>query len=525
MRSVIKYYVLLLIVLISTTKQTFAQADILLYNGKIFTADTGNLYVQALAIKGNKIMAAGANKAIAKLAGNRTKRIDLKGKTVIPGINDAHDHAGFLVPIRKSFDAGYSLEGPDKKSVIDSVAHLLQNAKPGEWISGMIGMAVFTDTSMRAALDSLAPNNPVHLQNPWGHGLILNSYALKLLHIADDEPDPLGGWHVRKPNSNLITGAMYEYAQWPVWRALAAAEPDHFIQQLRLYAGEQIKMGITTVQFMDLLPQTNDYFVKADLPQRIRLIPFISTTKTGRDLGEWANVDVHPTPLVYVSGSKYLIDGTPFEEGCLNRKPYPGKPYWYGRTDMPVDTIEQILREAYNSNTQLMMHIAGDSMGIVLGLMKQIGQDSVWKRKRVRFEHNATNSATAADIQMIKEMGIVMAHTPKFGHRCRLRSFLDKGIIVSISPDGTINPFDDMLTMTSKQTDPVENITMEQVVIAYTRTNAWAEFAEKTKGILMPGMLADLTVLSRDIFTIPAAQLPATKSVLTMVDGQIKYKE
>ena len=126
---------------------------------------------------------------------------------------------------------------------------------------------------------------------------------------------------------------------------------------------------------------------------------------------------------------------------------------------------------------------------------------------------------------MIKEMGIVMAHTPKFGHRCRLRSFLDKGIIVSISPDGTINPFDDMLTMTSKQTDPVENITMEQAVIAYTRTNAWAEFAEKTKGILMPGMLADLTVLSRDIFTIPAAQLPATKSVLTMVDGQIKYKE
>ena len=114
-----------------------------------------------------------------------------------------------------------------------------------------MGMVVFTDPLMRSVLDSLAPNNPVELQNMWGHGIVLNSYALKMLGIADDEPDPLGGWYARKSGSNLITGALYEYAQWPVWLAMSAAEPDHLIEGLRQYSNEQIKMGITTVEFMN----------------------------------------------------------------------------------------------------------------------------------------------------------------------------------------------------------------------------------------------------------------------------------
>ena len=308
----------------------------------------------------------------------------------------------------------------------------------------------------------------------------------------------------------------------------------HWLQQnlniiykdLKLYADEQIKMGITTVQFMNNFPLVEDYFIKANLPQRIRLIPFPGTTKDGRNLNEWKNINTHPTSLMYVSGIKYLIDGTPFEEACLNRKPYPDKPNWYGRTDMPIDTIKQILKEAYKGNTQLLMHIVGDSsMNIVLTLMKQFGNDAVWKAKRVRFEHNATSNASSSDIQMIQDMGIIMAHTPKYGHGCHLQSFLDKGIIVSVSPDGTTNPFLDIMMMTSQQTDPKENITVEQAVIAYTKTNAYAEFAEKEKGTLMPGMLADIAVLSQDIFTIPKEQLPATKSLLTIVDGKIVYEQ
>ena len=105
-----------------------------------------------------------------------------------------------------------------------------------------------------------------------------------------------------------------------------------------------------------------------------------------------------------------------------------------------------------------------------------------------------------------------------------VRSLLLDDILVGIAPDGTINPFWDMMMITSQQTNPDENITREQAVIAYTKTNAYAEFKEKEKGMLIPGMLADLTVLSQDIFTIPKEKLPATRSLLTMIDGKIVYR-
>lgn len=523
-----RYFSIICFLFLLSQNYLIAQtADIIITNGKIFTSDARELYVQALAIKGNKIIACGTNEAILKLANSKTKKIDVHGKTIVPGFNDAHDHPYFLSQIGKSFSSGFSIPGPGKQAVIDSVASLAKQAKSNEWISGSIGMVVFNDTTMRKLLDSVAPNNPVQLQVMWGHGIVLNSYALKMLGIADNEPDFLGGWYVRKSGSKHITGALNEYAQWQVWLALSAAEPDHIIEGLRQYSNEQIKMGITTVQFMNFdFPTAAPYYIKADLPQRIHIIPFPGTNKNGRSLSEWKNINTHPAPLIYVSGIKYLLDGSPLEQGAFNKQHYPNKPNWYGRTNMPVDTIKQILLEAYNSQTQLMMHIVGDStMSVVLSMMKQIGNDAVWRNKRIRFEHNASGNATPEDIQMIYDMGIIMAHTPKYGRGSHIQSFLDKGIIVSVSPDGTTNPFLDIMIMTSQQDDLKENMTVEKAVIAYTKTNAYAEFTEKEKGTLMPGMVADLAVLSQDIFTIPSEQLPTTKSVLTMVNGKIIYEQ
>ncbi len=505
------------------------QADMILTGGKIFTSETSRLYVQALAIKGNKIIAIGSDTEIKKMAGNKTKKIDLHGKTVVPGFNNAHDHLGWAIPLGNFFTAEFSVPGPDRKSVIDSVARLARVAKPGEWISGLIGMIIYDDHDMRRVLDSLSPNNPVQLQIMWGHGVVLNSYAMRVLNIAENEPDPLGGWYMRKAGSDTITGALYEYAQWPAIQAIAAAQPSNVIQSLQNVSQQQIRMGITTVQHMNYFHPSEmaNFFTSADLPQRIRIIPFPGTANNRREIDEWKKVNAHPAPLVYVSGIKYLIDGTPFDGSALIKTPYPDSAGWFGRTDFPEDTIRQIIREAYNSNTQLLIHIVGDStLAVVLSLMKQTGTNAAWRSKRVRIEHNFSATATPAEIQAIRDMGIIMAHTPKYAQSGHLRSFLDKGIIVSVSPDGTPpGPFIDILLMTTLQTDPTENITREEAVIAYTKTNAFAEFAEKEKGTLMPGMLADLAVLSQDIFTVPVDQLPATRSVLTMVNGRIVYQE
>lgn len=518
---------LMVLLLTNTTKAIAQQADLILVNGKIFTSDPSNLYVQALAIKGNKILAVGSNTAIGKLASANTRRVDLQGKTVVPGFNDAHDHLGWFAPVGVGYT--YTKTNPaglSKAAVLDSVARLVKLAKPNQWIRGFIGTSIFFDSTMRNALDSIAPENPVMLQIWWGHGQVVNRKALQVSGLSDSSPDPLGGWYVK--TSNKIT-AVHQNAQLPIWNAWSVSEPENLIAGLRSYAQEQLRGGITTVQHMGSTLNGKEsvrIFQEADLPQRIRIIAWPHTTPAGRKLWEWVLKEKQPTPRVSLSGVKYTIDGTPMERNALRSTPYPGTPNWYGRFNYPVDTIKQILKEALASNEQLMMHITADSsFRNILSLMKQTGSPTRWKQKRVRIEHNCVGDITPAQRKDLKDMGILLMHTSWYCMAGPLRSLVEDGVLFGIAPDGTTNPFLEIMLMTSTATNPKENLTVEQAVIAYTRTNAYAEFKEKEKGMLAKGMLADLAVLSQDIFTIPAQQLPATHSVLTIIDGKIVYHQ
>jgi predicted amidohydrolase YtcJ len=514
-------------------KATAQGADLILSNGKIFTSDAKQLYVQALAIKGNKILATGSNAAIAKFAMSKTEKIDLKGKVVVPGFNDAHDHPGWDAPIGKQYTySEFNPVGLSKAAVLDSVGRLVKEAKPGEWVHGAIGVAVFLDSSMRRALDSIAPNNPVALQIWWGHGLTVNGKALEAAGLSDMGKDPVGGWYIRNA-SNQISG-LQQNAQPPIWIAMNKSEPQNLVKGMQAFAQRQLPGGITTVQFMGTgfnKTEATAILRAAKLPHRIRMIAWPRSTAEGRQLNDWKTEETKPTPLTYLSGIKYVIDGSPMEQNALRSVPYPDKPSWYGRFNYPIDTMKQILREALATNRQLMMHITADSsFGVVLSLMKELATAEQWRAKRVRIEHNCvgeyeTGNISAANRKTVKDLGILMMHTPKFCMGSPLRSLLDSGIVIGIAPDGTDNPFVEIMLMTSTHANPKENLTREQAVIAYTKTNAYAEFKEKEKGTLMPGMLADLAILSQDIFTIPAQQLPATKSVLTIVDGKIVYKQ
>jgi predicted amidohydrolase YtcJ len=138
-------------------------ADIILTHGKIFTSDQNQLFVEALAIKGNRIITTGTDKDIIKYTGTATYRINLEGKTVLPGFNDAHDHLGWNNPPGLTFSYPEIPAGPDKGQLLDSISRLVRLAKPGQWFSGWIGTQVLFDTTMRDALDRLAPSNPVVL--------------------------------------------------------------------------------------------------------------------------------------------------------------------------------------------------------------------------------------------------------------------------------------------------------------------------------------------------------------------------
>ncbi|MEO6869782.1 MAG: amidohydrolase family protein [Ginsengibacter sp.] len=523
------FSLLLLYLLLAQLTITAQTADIIITNGKVFTSDISKLYVQAIAIKGNKIIASGTNEAILKFADSKTKKIDVQGKTVVPGFNDAHDHPGWLAHIGKFFNQNPDLNshGLSKSAVLDSIALMLKQAKPGEWIHGFIGTDVFFDTSMRASLDSMAPGNPVALQIWWGHGIVLNQKALEKSGLSDENNDPVGGWYIRN-NSNKIT-SLQQNAQAPVWIALYESEPANLIKGLRAFSQEQLSGGITSVQFMGTGLKAKDAeeeFGKANLPQRIRIMKWQRTTAAGRQSSDWNMKGIKSTPLFTISGVKYVIDGTPMEGNSLHKKASLSPGEKNGRLNYSIDTMKQIFKEALNSNDQLMMHITGDSsFEVVLSLIQQTASAEEFTSKRIRVEHNCVGPVSDVQKSVLKKYNILMMHTPKYCQASPLRSLYNYGVVIGISPDGTTNPFFDIMMCTSMQSDPSENLTREQAVIAYTKNNAYAEFKEKEKGTLMPGMLADLAVLSQDIFTVPPGQLPATKSILTMIDGKIMYED
>ncbi|MFD2718380.1 amidohydrolase [Hymenobacter monticola] len=517
--------------------------DLILTGGKIFTADPAKPYAQALAVRGDRILAVGSTAEVSKLAGPRTRRLDLRGRTVVPGINDAHTHLPPGHPLGHFFDfpKAEMIAGPSPAQVLDTLAALARRVPPGTWLEGEVGLAVLKSPQVRRAeLDRVAPNHPVLLRTPWGHGSVVNSAALKLLRLSDTDATPLGGNMERQPNGGPLTGLLTEYADWTPRQALHGQLPDAtWTRLLKSYGDECLRFGITSVQDMaDALPpaQMERVVRAAGLPIRHRIMPFPMTTPRGINHQEWTRVNKNPAPLARVEGVKYILDATPLEGGALMRHAYPGRPGWYGRLNFPVDTVRLILRTAFRSSQPLMLHISGDSTAsLVLRLMSELGDDATWRKKRVRFEHGA---GVAADLQpRAQALGVVIVQNPSHFINAALdpqhgapaalhgsfRSLLESGIPFALGSDGPSNPYLNIL-FACTLADPKEALTREQAVRAYTAGASYAEFQEQQKGTLAPGKLADLAVLSQDIFTVPLPALPGTVSELTMVGGKVVYE-
>jgi predicted amidohydrolase YtcJ len=246
----------------------------------------------------------------------------------------------------------------------------------------------------------------------------------------------------------------------------------------------------------------------------------------------------HPVLLVTVSGTKWILDGTPIEHSAAMRKPYADRPTTSGELDFSQKEMEDMLRESLQSNDQLMVHVVGDrTVETFLNAMDATGGEKVWAKRRVRFEHG--DGVVPDLVPRAKRLGVIVVVNPShftskesmvrtYGEErgqefLPLRSLLYSGIPVAIGSDGPRNPFLNIMFASTYAGNPKEVVTQEQAVIAYTLTSAYAEFAEKDKGSLESGKLADLAVLSQDIFKIPTADLPKTESVLTMVGGRIVY--
>ncbi len=539
----IKTCVAVLVLAVSSLAAAAQQAapDIVLLNGKIFTSDAGHPYVQALAIRGDRITATGDSAKIRALAGPHTKQIDLGERTAIPGINDAHRHLevspGDMVELQ------FTSLNPSWIEVKEALATAVVKAHPGAPLLAYIGPTVFTDRDVvRDSLDKLAADHPVFLASVTGHAYILNSRALAMVGIQDDQADPAGGRYERSATGRL-TGVVREYAALQVTRKLAELTSDtEALKQLRDELSQATKFGITSLQDMShaIAPdRCVELLAKAPTPIRIRVIRMPLTSPGGRNTAEGRSLPRSPAPLITVSGTKWLLDGTPVErtfdprDEDRSRMPFETIFSNLGLTFPPAQ-IEQMLRESLRNRDQLMVHVFGyNSAAAMLDAMQATGGRKTWVGRRVRIEHG--DGLFPDLVPRAKEMGVVVVQNPShldvltifpglsLKQAQPLRTLLEAGIPVAFGSDGPMNPFLNILFATTHPDRPSEAITREQAMIAYTLTSAYAEFAEIDKGSLEPGKLADLAVLSQDIFTVDASDLPKTESVLTMVGGKIIY--
>ncbi|MGB8194676.1 MAG: amidohydrolase family protein, partial [Chitinophagaceae bacterium] len=511
--------------------------DLILTHGKIFTADKNKLYVEAIAIKGNTILATGSNDYISKMAGKNTAVIDLGGKTVVPGFNDAHYHHS---PYVTGYAISFPPDGrePSWQELKDSIINAVKLQSPGTFLNATMGIDVGTDTSInRFVLDQLAPSHPLLIQSYWGHVSFFNSAAIKALGLSETEPNIPGGTFGRTQDGKTLNGQAYEYA-CDLLRSRRSTNDALFSASLQDLGKEALYFGVTSIQNMCTGASPEEYISQLQatpMPVRFRLIRWaeINSNGTLHIPAKKLSANVKALPLVSLSGTKWMMDGTPIERSAWVSAAYKDQPGVYGYMNFTPEQIKKILAELNSRKDQPMFHVVGDAtINYMLKELAALPQS--WVSRRIRFEHG--DAVMPSAFAMAKKLNIIVVQNPShftivktlhdrfsntvLSNMQPMSSLLKAGIPVAIGSDGPLNPYLNIMFACMHPSNPKEAISVEEAVIAYTKTSAYAE-GRDDKGTLSTGKLADLVVLSQDIFTVPLPQLSATHSVLTMVNGKI----
>lgn len=516
-----------------------ASPDTIIVNARIFTGVPAQPWAEALSVKGERIAALGTSAGIRAQTAPTARVIDAGARLVIPGINDAHAHPGAAPPYT-------SLEGPpafEQDPALDEILLRLKaavaKAPAGGWVVGQIGARVLEDPrATRAILDPITGGHPVMLAGWHGHGSLFNTEALRRLKVAEQEPDPAGGFFVRMPDGKTITGVVHEYALFRLRQQFGRlADRERTLESYRRFGREAAALGITSVQVMATAAPIGEVFAdvtEANLPIRVRVIDFPMS-----DPAEWKGPALRQTTgKVTASGTKWILDGTPVERLMFMREPYTDSPSIRGRLNFPIADLRGFLTRALAAGEQPMFHAVGDAaIDALLDELEATG-GAKWAPLRPRLEHG--DMLEPGHFDRAKRFGVVLVQNPahfmiapvmhaRLGPRVAraeiVKTTLGAGIPFAIGSDGPMNPFLNIMFAAMNATNPAETLTIEQSLTAYTRGSAYAEFAEQQKGTLAPGMLADLAILSQDIFKVAPQDLPTTTSLLTMVGGRIVHEK
>jgi predicted amidohydrolase YtcJ len=528
-----------------------AAPDLILSNGKIITVDGRFRIEQAVAIRGERIIAVGGNQDILRLAGPSTKKIDLQGKSVIPGLIDNHMHllrAAETWANEMRWDGVYT-----RKQAIDLLRARAKVAGTGQWVFNIGGWThqQFTDDPRpftRDELDRIAPDNPVALQESY-YQVFLNSRALQAFGIAPNTPDPadfVKGTIVRDASGNptgVIKGDIA--ATRPVAARMPKVPADRLEASAAALVGDMNRAGLTSFGVAGCNPDVRDIFQKWKEQNRLNVRAYCVG---GAAAGTPEQVDRSIQQIAKMKlfqGDDY-IDDIFFGESVYTPL---HDPMFATQSNPSPEQLAQWRRMAMAiAAAHLPLHVHAELHNTIDAFLDQI--EAVNKEhpiKNLRWVFVHVNQINAAQLDRMKELGMYAGVNPwavinggimheEFGDGAfdmpPLATIQDSGILWGLGTDATAaNQYLPFTTLSFAVTGKMaggnkvihQTISREDALIAHTRNNAFFVFQEDNLGSIQPGKLADLLVLDRDYLTVPADQIKDIKPVLTMVGGRIVY--
>jgi hypothetical protein len=543
-------------------------ADLVLRGGKIVTVDDRRPEAQAIAVTGDTVTALGSNQDIQPYIGPATRVIELNGALATPGFIDAHAHFTGVGEAARNLRLSTAKDWND---IVRMVAEAARTAKPGEWILGRgwhqekwseVPSPNVEGFPLHDALSKASPDNPVWLTHASGHAGFANAYAMKMAEVTKTTADPPGGKILRDTGGNA-TGLFNERAQGVVGNALAhdraMRTPAQVEADLRtvieLASRESLSKGITTVNDAGSPPSTIDVMKRVidegKLPLRVWMMLRETPDRLAVDMPKYRTVN-YGDKRFSVRAIKRAIDGALGSRGAWMLEPYADLPSTSGLNTDTLDDIRQTAELSIKYDYQVAVHAIGDrgnreTLNIYEDTFKKHPEKNS-KDLRWRIEHS--QHLSAADIPRFGRLGVIASMEgihctsdapyvlarlgPKRAEEGAYvwQKLMKSGAVIANGTDAPVEDIDPIpsfyASVSRKLKDgtvfyPDQRMSRMEALKSYTINAAFAGFDEGIKGSLAAGKLADMTVFSKDIMTVPDDQIPSARVLYTIVGGKVQY--
>ncbi len=513
---------------------------------------------QAIALKGERILFVGANEEAKKFSGPATRTIDLKGKTVLPGLTDSHCH---ILGVGERLSHLNLDDATTKEAFLARIKKRAGEVDAGRWITGRGWIETFWKPPVfptRQDLDKVAPHNPVFLDRADGHGAVANSRALEIAGIDSKTPDPFGGEILRDKKTGEALGMLLDNAKELVEKKIPQPTAEENARALVLGAERSLALGWCEIQNAgSQLPELEllkKLYGDGKLKLRIYNAVYGPGPAAERLLKEGPILDGYQSRFT-TRTIKVVLDGSLGSRSAALLEPYSDADT-SGFLTEKEENLRPMLKEALRRGIQVETHAIGDRANrTILNLYEEAFEavapnDRKVKEPRWRIEHAQVLSPS--DLPRLAKLGVIASMQPshaisdlffaprRLGEK-RLagayawESLLKSGAIIAGGSDAPVEQGEPMIefyaAVARKSKDgftgpgwhPEEAVTREQALKMFTAWPAYAAFQEKEKGSIEAGKLADLTILSADIMKIPEPEILRTRCLMTVVGGEIVF--